>query len=461
MAAKRHPASRAHSTDRSLFDHVVAQLVTLAGPRPRVLVAFSGGVDSTVLAHALVRARRQLGALRLAHVDHGLQSASAEWSRHCARQARAWRVPFVSLRARVDIRKGDSLEAAARDARYRALASVLAPGEVLVTAQHRDDQVETLLLQLFRGSGVAGLAAMPVIAPFAEGRIVRPLLGVSRAELIEHARVHDLRWIDDPSNADHRFARNYLRQEILPALRQRWPGLDAALARSARHMAEAQSLLSSVAGADLARLADGAGLRITGLQALPRARRTNALREFIRAAGATLPPSTTLAEIAGPLLAVRGDAMPEVTWGDWVVMRRAGRLELRVKSRGRDVEIASKSWCWRKERECVINSAGDRLRLVADARGPLDLDLLPPVLELRARQGGEVLRPGPRARTRTLKKLMQAARLTPDERARLPLLFGEGPKGRLIAAGDRWLDASVMANVKSRRRARLVWKRND
>src|SRR4051812_34595762 len=129
----------------------LASLLTNSGPRPCVVVAFSGGVDSTVLAHALLKRRRALGGLRLIHVDHGLQPASSDWSRHCARTAKAWHVPFVSLKANVKRRRGDSLEAIARDARYAQLEANLEPGEVLVTAQHRDDQVETLLLQLFRG----------------------------------------------------------------------------------------------------------------------------------------------------------------------------------------------------------------------------------------------------------------------------------------------------------------------
>src|SRR5688500_3500765 len=159
---------------------VTSALLRLTGPKPRVLVAFSGGIDSTVLAHALVKHRRQLASLRLVHIDHGLQAASGEWSRHCARQAREWRVPFVSLRAAIRRKRGESPEAAARDARYALLASAMQPGEVLVTAQHEDDQAETLLLQLFRGAGVAGLAAMPAHTTFGPGTIARPLIRVSR-----------------------------------------------------------------------------------------------------------------------------------------------------------------------------------------------------------------------------------------------------------------------------------------
>src|SRR5215510_6244411 len=159
-----------------------SRLLDLTGPRPHVAVAFSGGIDSTVLAHALAKRRRSFASLRLLHVDHGLQAASHDWSRHCARVARTLRLPFVALEATIRRRRGESPEAAARDARYALLEMVLEPHEVLVTAQHRDDQVETLLLQLLRGAGVAGLAAMPRMAKFGAGHICRPMLDESRDE---------------------------------------------------------------------------------------------------------------------------------------------------------------------------------------------------------------------------------------------------------------------------------------
>jgi tRNA(Ile)-lysidine synthase len=436
-----------------------ARLLGLTGPRPRVAVAFSGGIDSTVLAHALARQRRRFTALRLLHVDHGLQPASQDWSRHCARVARSLHLPFVPLEAVVRRRRGESPEAAARDARYALLDMVLEPGEVLVTAQHRDDQVETLLLQLFRGAGAAGLAAMPAIARFGAGRICRPLLTHTRADIERYAGRHGLRWVEDPTNMETQFARNFLRAKVLPVIRQQWPGVDAAIARSATHMADAAGLLRGLGRADYQRVADGDGVNVAALRALPMARRRNALRFYIGRFGLDAPSTATMTEIAGSLLVARADAQPEVSWRDAVMRRRGGRLVLDPRPRqltDAAPDLASKSWDWNADRVCILTRSGDRLELIDDAAGPIDLGLLPKLLEIRARSGGETLRPGPRARTQALKKLIQAAKIGVEERARLPLLFFGN---RLLAAGARWIDACIAANDKSRRRARLVWTR--
>ncbi len=433
----------------------VERLLELAGPKPHVALAFSGGVDSTVLAHLLVKQRRKLGGLRLIHVDHGLQAASAEWSRHCARLASGWRVPFVSLKADIPRRKGDSPEAAARDARYELLARAMEPGEVLVTAQHRDDQVETVLLQLFRGAGIPGLAAMPALVKFGPGFIARPLLGHSRGEIEAVAKKARLRWIEDPSNADTRFSRNFLRQRLMPLIREHWPGVDRALARSATHMAEAAALLNERAEHDLAALADGGGLSVRALRALPMGRRRNALRAFIGRHGIEMPEASRLREMSGPLLAARADAQPEVVWAGASIARRGGRLELQ-KLREPSREFIAKSWRWQIDRRLILEHGA--LELVDDTEGPIDLASLPTVIEVRARRGGERMRPGAKARTRTLKSLLQDSKIPVDDRAQIPLLFADE---QLIAAGDRWIDASVAATVKSRRRARLRWKKGD
>jgi tRNA(Ile)-lysidine synthase len=214
------------------------------------------------------------------------------------------------LSTKVDRPRGTSLEAAARETRYRLLAKALKQGEFLLTAHHQDDQLETVLLQLFRGSGLAGLAAMPAITPFAGGWLARPLLSRTRAELEAWARAQGLTWVEDDTNADERLDRNYLRRQVLPLVRERWPGSPAAVSRSARHAAEAQRLLDAVARADIDRASYGESLSAKVLRALPLDRRRNALRFWIANTGRLQPETRRLDEIAGPLIEARPDANP-------------------------------------------------------------------------------------------------------------------------------------------------------
>jgi len=426
-------------------------------PDVALCVAFSGGCDSTALLAALAQLPRPPRALRALHIDHRLQPHSRRWSSHCRRIARRLHVPLTVRTANIVRAHGESLEAAARAARYRLLGAALAAGEVLLTAHHQDDQLETVLLQLLRGAGVAGLAAMPAAAPLGRGVLVRPLLGVPRAALADWVRAQGLAWVEDESNAQLRPDRNYLRARVLPVIRARWPSAAATASRSARHMAEAQSLLDLLGEADAGRASCGAMLSARVLRRLPPERRRNALRFWITAAGLLTPPATRLEEIAGALLAAREDAQPLVAWEGAVVQRQGDLLVLRAggapdTSTPRVPEVA---WHWRRRRTQVLPPPFGTLVLEPDARGPLDLDALGPTLMLRERRGGERLRPhrgGPR---RALKQLLQEARVPVPRRAQLPLLFD---RGRLIGVADLWLDESVQAHAASRRRARLLWR---
>jgi tRNA(Ile)-lysidine synthase len=428
-------------------------------PDRELCVAFSGGADSTALLAALAALGRRPRALRALHVDHGLHADSGRWSAHALELARALRVPCAVLSARIARRRGESPEAAARAARYRLLAGALAEGEVLLTAHHEDDQLETLLLQLLRGAGLAGLAAMPQSVPFARGTLLRPLLGRSRAELLEFLRGRGLAWLEDPSNADERFDRNFLRARVLPLVRQRWPGAAATVSRAARHAAEAQRLLDEVARADLGRASCGESLAASTLRTLPPERRRNVLRFWIAALGAPLPPSSRLQEIAGPLLAARADAQPAVQWPGAVVERHAGLLTVRAAAPGRAPArgrgpAGAIGWRWRAQRRRALPGDLGEIELRADAHGPLDLGALPARLTIRWRRGGERLTLVRGGAHRALKSLLQEARVPVGQRARLPLIFGGA---KLLAVADLWLDESVQAGPAARDRARLVW----
>ncbi|HTY49000.1 MAG TPA: tRNA lysidine(34) synthetase TilS [Steroidobacteraceae bacterium] len=429
---------------------LAAQLAALhpGFARAQLCVAFSGGADSTALLAALAARRATRSRLRAVYVDHGLHPDSTQWARHCERTARALGVRFEAHA--VHVPRAGSLEAAAREARYALLRTRLRAGELLLTAHHADDQLETLLLQLLRGAGLPGLAAMPAAAAFGPGELLRPLLPVRHAQLLAWVRARGLSFLEDPSNADAAPDRNFLRLHVLPPLLARFPGAAAAVARSARHAAEAQRLLSALARADAVQAADGAALAVPRLRMLPPERRRNLLREWIAASGHVLPDARRLGELATTVLDARADANPEVAWGHSVVRREGGRLFL--GRRGRMPPLEPVRWRWRAQQPLVLPQG--TLALVAAAHGPIDLARLPAVVRVQGRHGGERLRPRAEGPSRTLKSLLQQARLTPSERAAVPLVFAGT---RLLAVGDLWVDAAFQAGPGTRRRGRLVW----
>lgn len=282
----------------------------------------------------MLAARRLRGArlnVRAVHVDHGLQPAARAFRSHCREQARRWQVPLAIARAQVDLGAGASVEEAARHGRRAALAAALRPHELLLTAQHADDQLETLLLALLRGTGPAGLAGMPESMPFAGTRLLRPLLALPREALQAYAQAHGLVWIDDPTNADLRYDRNYLRAEVLPRLKARWPAAARTALRSARHCASASEALAAVVGRDLAAAADGADLAISVLRRWRAPRRAAVLRAWLRKAGLRAPNERHIAQIEA-MMAARVDAHPELVLPDGLVRRQGGRLSVHRKA---------------------------------------------------------------------------------------------------------------------------------
>lgn len=430
-------------------------------PGVELCVAFSGGADSTALLAALAQLPLAPRALRAVHVDHGLHPESGAWAARALESARSLGVPCELLRARLTRGRGESLEARAREARYHLLAAALRPGEVLLTAHHEDDQLETVLLMLLRGAGVAGLAAMPELAPFPPGLLARPLLTRSRAALEAYVRAAGLAHLEDPANRDERFDRNFLRSRVLPLIRARWPGAAATVSRSASHAAEAQRLLEELARADVERASHGSALAASSLRALSPQRRRNALRFWIAARGLPVPPTARLAEIAGPLLAARPDAQPLIEWPGARLECHAGLLRLlpvrRATHAPRAGAAASRRpihWRWRRNPVCLLPGDRGRLELRADAHGPVSLAALPAALTIRWRRGGERLTVARGGSRRALKSLLRESRLPPAARARLPLVFSGT---RLVAVADLWVDESVQAGPATRRRARLVW----
>ena len=438
---------------------LAAQLEGCIGPLrgQRLCVAYSGGLDSSVLLALLASLRRpQRLRLRALHVNHHLHAESGDWARAAARQARRWRIACTLIEAPVRREAGESLEAAARVARYGALARQLRPGELLVTAHHQEDQLETVLLALLRGSGVRGLAAMSPVSAWAGTRLLRPLLPVGRAQLLRFARASALQWSDDPSNLDERFDRNFLRRRVLPLIVQRWPAAPVTVARSAAHLAEARALLDELARTQLAAARDGAALRASALAQLSAAQRRNALRYWLAERGLPPPDHRRLREIAGPLLRARADASPQVSWRGGVVRRHAGRLYAQALQPDAAPAARPRRWAWRRQRWLALED-GSTLGLLRDPHGDVRLAALPEALQVRFRQGGERLAGGPGRIA--LKDLLQAQGLAPWERREVPLI-GDGE--RIFAVADFWLDPAYRvgaAAVSAAERGRFRWRR--
>lgn len=392
--------------------HLLRRSAPTRGAGARLYVAFSGGLDSTVLLHALARAGLQ--EVVAVHVHHGLQSVADDWAAHCEAVCRTLDVPLHVKRVRVRS-DGRGLEAAARAARYEALEAEMRPGDVLVTAHHRGDQAETVLLNLMRGSGPSGLSGMAMQRALGPGFLWRPFLETSRDQLSEYARRHALRWIDDPHNREPRFARSFLRIEILPRLAARWPSIEENLGRAAALAAESADLLRELADADLEALIgnEDGSLTVTALVDLSCARRRNVIRRWVQARGLSVPGHDVLAHLERDVLGAAPDATPVLAWRGGEFRRHRARLyalpslppvpdDFSVPWDGR-AAIQLPSGCGLIEPRGGVPHASGRWTV-------------------RMARPSDRFRPQRSARTRTLKNLFQECGVPTWVRERTPLL---------------------------------------
>lgn len=405
-------------------------------------LAYSGGIDSHALLHALVHLRADADwQLSVVHVDHGLSPNSGAWARHCQSVCHELNVPCVVERVNVEV-QGQGQEAAAREARYRVLAKHIGPGDMLLTAHQRDDQAETVLLHLLRGTGVHGLGGMRQRRPFARGSLLRPWLEISRKTIDQYAHDNHLDWIEDDSNRDQNLRRNFLRHEILPRLRTRWPGADTVLARSAGHAAQASALLDEIARSDQVKCQsrEGDGLDISSCQKLDEARLTNLLRYVIRQAGLTLPTSKQLEPIVEHVLFPTSSGTARVSWPGGEYRRYRNQLFFVTQD---DMASPDFQIDWQPPAPVAIGPLGIELTVEPVlGQGLTAARLQTGQVQLRNRRGGERLRLAKRAHRHKLKKLFQAAGVAPWERSRLPLIYVDN---ELAAVGDRWISASFTA----------------
>lgn len=430
----------------------LAELELARSPRGYA-VAFSGGIDSSVLLEGCHRLGSGL-PLRALHVDHGLQPESRHWAKHCRDAAGALGIDFEAVEVAVDVDAGQSVEAAAREARYGALGALLSPGEMLLTAHHEDDQLETVFLRLMRGAGAKGLRGVLESGQLAAGHFGRPLLAISKAEIAAAAERWGLDWIEDPSNRDERFDRNYLRAAVLPALQRRWPAVARTVSRAARQMADAEELLTTVAEADAAGIADRARVPIGRLAELSTARQRNLLRHLLDANALPLPSAKQLEEVISALGVVRTDAQTCVSWPGADARIHGGNLYLMralpERSSGEDAGSVSAQTPW--------TGPEGRLALV-EAADPRDAAVLPDAwaaagLSVRFRRGGERFKPCGAEHHRALKKLLQEAGIVPWMRSRIPLLYRDE---ELVGVGDLWVCDAARGKPAGARAWQVRW----
>ena len=434
MASSKKPASS------DLLSSVSDRLSTQLTPNRRVTVALSGGVDSVVLLHLLHRLQSELPFfLSTIHVNHQISPNAGDWAAFCVALCAKLQVPLKVKKVQVPRRSKAGLEASARTLRYQAFAEL--GTECLLLAHHLDDQAETVLLNLLRGAGVRGAAAMPLVRDQEKGApIIRPLLDVPRAALVAYAKRYRLTWIEDESNLDEAFARNFLRHAVLPVIEQRFPAYRQTLTRAAGHFAEANSLLDELAAIDLAHAVRDGKLKLTLLQQFSPARAKNLLRAYFAAQGLPALDAERLQDWMHQLINARGDS--QVTLGVAGLELRRYRGEVWIEPSTR-VPAADWQVVWRGERELAVpelSGLWSMAPVVGEGMSAEKLNAAP--LTLRLRQGGEKLKPECNRPRRSLKKLLQEAAIPSWQRERLPLLYsGE----ILVAAPGIGIDCAFQA----------------
>ncbi|WP_434930012.1 tRNA lysidine(34) synthetase TilS [Shewanella sp. HL-SH5] len=479
--ASSNPASNslasAHMTKEqllSLLEQAVMPLYQLTivqgDPAAKLVLAYSGGVDSEVLAYglsALAHKHPHIACL-LIHIHHGLSANANTWVQHCITRAGHYQLPVQIERVSVDKGPRQSLEAQARDARYQAFERYLNPGDILLTAHHQDDQLETLLLALKRGQGPKGLGAMGAIQAYKQAWLVRPLLDISRDQIEQFALQQQLTHIEDESNQDDSYDRNFLRLDIIPRLKQRWPSIATTAARSAALCAEQQQVIDDevshrlpqwlvLASDDDALLTESSGFKLTGFEQLTKAWQALLFRGYLLHCGASLPSQAQLQQILSQLLAAKDDANVSIQWGSYQVKRFAGVAYVLNTGELDTPELAQLS----DRFISIIN--GDATELLMDLGQhqsliKLETFINKPLLALPLTSSKVTIRFGAtgsikchpqfassqRVKPRELKKLWQECNVPPWRRQHIPLVFYDEV---LVGAIGLWVDKRYLAQA--------------
>ena len=437
---KHKKSSLEHQLNTFLVDVFSSQNLI----NPKLILAFSGGLDSCVLLHLLANLRKTLPfQLQAHHVNHGLSPNAASWANFCAESCAKLNIPLTISKVTVEQNSGLGLEAAARAARYTALASTDADficPDFICLAHHQDDQAETLLLQLARGAGVKGLAGMAAID--LSRKLLRPLLDAPRASLEAYASANKLTWINDESNADTKFDRNYMRHEVLPKLEKQYPAIKQTISRSATHLAEASALLDDLAQIDAtdALKQNMQQLSLQILVSLNPARASNLVRWWLAQNQLTMPNQQHLQQIVQQLLGAKADAAIQIKVSDYLAVRRYQGYAYLVP----DIAVSKPiNLLWQGEASVILPD-NSRLIFTQKIGEGFALNRVKNIkLRIKNREGGERFKPELGRPYRSLKQVLQTHAVPPWQREQLPLIFMDET---LVIIPNIGVDAGLQAN---------------
>lgn len=415
----------------SLAEHI-AKFICAEGINKKYLLAYSGGLDSHVLLHIFAELRSSYSYhLSAIHINHSINSHAEQWTEHCAKVCAELNINFITRT--LSISHSNNLEEQLRQHRYQLLENSLEANAVLLTAHHQNDQAETILLQLCRGAGVSGLAAMPRIKPFGLGFHARPLLDFTREDLLQYANDHQLKWIEDESNNNSQFTRNFLRHEILPLLSKRWPTVTQTLARSAGNCADAQQFIEMSAQQLLKNMQGtiSGTLSVKKILLLNQIEQRHVLRAWIDQAKFLMPSTTKMQQILQTLLHARADKMPHVSWGNVEIRRYRDNLFIMPQLTQHDTNQVIP---WDLSQPLILPGIGK-----LEALSGHDLKNV----TVQFRKGGEMLCLPGRKHHHELKKVFQMWGVLPWLRDRIPLVYKDDT---LISVVGYWIAEEFRAS---------------
>lgn len=419
-------------------------------PKPRKYwVGFSGGADSTALLQAMWESREDLAApVNAVHFHHGLQEGADDWQQHCSHFCRERDIPFRSERLEIKQVGRSSLEEESRNCRYRAVSRILEEGEMYLTAHHAEDQAETLFLNLMRGSGVEGLAGIPILRNLDHGWVARPLLDRRRGQLEQYLLEREIDWLNDPSNADTGFDRNYLRKKLFPLLEERWPGVIKRLSRTARNAritATAMAVFIESQSGDLIR--DRLKMPLQKLLELEPEMQTLIVRQWLRRHEVPVLPEVRLREFLDQLAGSELTSQAEVQWEDWMIKH----YQLDLWLHRRKPFMTCPEVAWETGMHVDLGEDTGRLHLKGKAAE------IPGSWQVRSRSSGDRIRVRPNGPSRKLKQLFQSALIPPWLRPGIPVLVWDDEP---VALGD-WVIGQRLQAWLYENDLKLKWQPGD